>query len=165
MRGHLKLIILKMLKDNSMAGSELISKINEDMNWKPSCGSVYPLLNSMEEEGLTKSELINTKKIYKITPKANNFLKEKENEKEELIITMMKSYKLLESVYGFDTSLEREMLTNTKTGEMPFHELYEESLAVKDELVKLQKTGKFSKNIPKIKSIFKETVLELKKIK
>lgn len=165
MRGHLKSLILKMLADKPMSGSEIINDIDELMKWKPSCGSIYPLLNNLEKEKLTVSKLINGKKIYSLTAKAKIFLKEKDEEKQELIDAMEKSYRLLESIYGFDTALEREMLLEIKDGKMPFHEIYEESIMVKDELTKLQKAKKLSKNIDKIKSILRKTAADLKKLR
>lgn len=164
MKGHLKTLILKLLNETPMSGSEIIADIEKIMDWKPSCGSIYPLLNSLEKEGLAVSVLKDNKKIYSLTTKAKKELKEKVKEKKALINAMEKSYKLLESLYGFDTALEREMLEEIKNGGMPFQEIYEESKEIKDELARLQKTKKLTKNVSKIKHILRKTALELKKI-
>ena len=55
-RGLLRLIILRLLKSDEMTGSE-ISQTLEDWTegqWKPSPGSIYPLLSSLEAEGVIK---------------------------------------------------------------------------------------------------------------
>ncbi|MCC7574059.1 PadR family transcriptional regulator [Candidatus Woesearchaeota archaeon] len=165
MRSHLKSLILKMLNDKAMSGSEIITEINNLMNWKPSCGSIYPLLNSLETDGLTISNLNQGKKIYSLTAKAKKLVKEKYDEKEELIVAMEKSYKLLESIYGFDTSMEREMLKDIKKGSMPFHEIYDESMFLKEELARIQKKNLLSKNIVEIKNILRKAGNDLKKIR
>lgn len=164
MRGHLKTLILKLLEEKPMSGSELITEIEHLMEWKPSCGTIYPLLNNMEQEKLTTSQLESGKKIYSLTPKAKKEIKTKQDEKQELIQAMEKSYHLLESVYGFDTTMERSMLEDIKKGEMPFQEIYKESQQIKDELARLQKTKKLTKNINTIKKILQKTRNELKKI-
>ncbi|MFP4568151.1 MAG: PadR family transcriptional regulator [Candidatus Woesearchaeota archaeon] len=164
MRGHLKTIILKMLDKKSMSGSEIINEIEILMNWKPSCGSIYPLLATIEEEGLTNSVQNKGKKIYTLTTDGKKTIQKKDEETEELFIAMEKSYKLLESVYGFDTTLEREMLEDMKSGVVPFQNIYEESKQIKDELSKLQRKNKLEKNITQVKKILQKCATDLKKI-
>ncbi len=56
-RGFLKYYILKLLSDDTYTGYGLIKKIEEETGfWEPSTGSVYPLLESLEEEGLIEGE-------------------------------------------------------------------------------------------------------------
>jgi DNA-binding PadR family transcriptional regulator len=165
MRGHLKPLILKMIQNKPMSGSEIIIEINDLMNWKPSCGSIYPLLNSLESEGLTTSQLLKGKKIYSPTKKSEKIIQQNETEKEELIAAMEKSYKLFESIYGMDMSVEREMLNEIKKGSMPFHEIFEESMLIKDELLRLQKSNKLKKNLDAVKKIFRKAGNDLKKIR
>lgn len=165
MRGQLKPVILKLLDDKSMSGSEIIKELETKMNWKPSCGSIYPLLKTLEKEELTTSKQESGKKTYKITKKAKKYIKEKEQEKEELIQTMEKSYHLLESVYGIKTNTEREMLDELKQGQVPFHEIYEETITIKEELIRIKKAKQLTKNLTKIKKILKQTGTELKKIR
>ena len=164
MRGHLKTLILKMINEKPLSGSEIMQEIEVMMNWKPSCGSIYPLLNTLEKEGLTTSKQENGKKIYSLTNKGTKEIIEKDTEKQELIDAMEKSYKLLESVYGFDTTLERDMLEDIKKGEMPFQEIYKESMELKEEIARLQKQKKLKKNIDKVRAILKKATQELKKI-
>ncbi len=164
MRGHLKTIILNLLNNKPMSGSEIINEIKTTMNWKPSCGSIYPLLNYIEEEKFTTVKHEKGKKTYSLTAKGKKIIKEKQDEKEELIQAMEKSYYLLESVYGFDTTMERGMLEDMKRGEIPFQEIYEESKLIKDELARLQNTKKLTKNKNEVKKILKQAGEKLKKI-
>lgn len=164
MRGHLKKLILKLLEKESLSGSEIINKINTIFNWTPSCGSIYPMLNSIEKEGLSTSTLKDGKKIYSLTIQGKKAIKEMNKERKELINAMEKSYKLLESVYGFDTNLERDMLEDIKKGDMPFQEIFEESMELKKELIRIKKQKKLSKNASKIKSIINKATADLKNI-
>ena len=154
-----------MLEESPKSGSEIIKKLNEDFNWAPSCGSIYPLLNSLEKEGLTVSRKDDGKKIYSLTKEAHSVIKKSELEKDELFSALEKSYKLLESVYGIDTSLEQDMLKDMKRGKVPFQELYLETKAIKEELERLQRANKLKKNLVEVKKILKDAGEKLKKIK
>ena len=51
-KGILRHIILTIIKRKSMSGTELMDEIEYYTDWRPSPGSVYPLLSKLEEEGL-----------------------------------------------------------------------------------------------------------------
>lgn len=57
-RGILRPTILALLKDNKMTGTEIMDKIQEMSGgwWRPSPGSIYPLLNDMLKEGLLSAD-------------------------------------------------------------------------------------------------------------
>jgi DNA-binding PadR family transcriptional regulator len=48
----LRHITLIMLKNKPMSGSEIAEEIESYMDWKPSPGSIYPLLSSLQEDDL-----------------------------------------------------------------------------------------------------------------
>ncbi len=51
-KGMLRHITLNILKQEPMSGSELTEQIYEYADWRPSPGSMYPLLAGLQEEGL-----------------------------------------------------------------------------------------------------------------
>ena len=55
-RGLLRLLILRLLKSHEMTGSEITQTLEDltEGEWKPSPGSIYPLLSSLEEKGIIK---------------------------------------------------------------------------------------------------------------
>jgi DNA-binding PadR family transcriptional regulator len=55
-RGLLRFLVLKMLSEKPMAGFEIVEEIEAQTNgrWKPSPGSIYPLMAWMLKKGLTK---------------------------------------------------------------------------------------------------------------
>jgi DNA-binding PadR family transcriptional regulator len=55
-RGLLRFLILKMLDSQEMNGTQIMSTFEErsDGLWKPSCGSVYPILGNMEQKGMIR---------------------------------------------------------------------------------------------------------------
>ena len=54
-RGLLRFLVLKMLSEKPMSGSEIIQEIEtQTKSWKPSPGSIYPLLSWMHKKGFTE---------------------------------------------------------------------------------------------------------------
>ena len=51
-RGLLRHLSLKFLMEKPFSGSEIVDKIEEYTDWRPSPGSIYPLLSHMQEIGL-----------------------------------------------------------------------------------------------------------------
>ena len=55
-RGYLRYQVLQLLKEQAMSGSEISSRIEQDTEgrWKPSPGSLYPLLKALKRNGLVE---------------------------------------------------------------------------------------------------------------
>lgn len=54
-RGLLKFLVLKMINEKPMSGAEIVEEIKKQTgSWKPSSGSIYPLLARLHKKGLTK---------------------------------------------------------------------------------------------------------------
>jgi len=51
-RGMLYHSVLRMLENEVMSGSEIVEELEKQTGWKPSPGSIYPLLARMKERGL-----------------------------------------------------------------------------------------------------------------
>jgi len=72
----LRRIILMLLSRKEMSGAEIIDTI-ESMSWgywRPSPGSVYPLLKEMEDEGLIEHREVGNVKVYRLTDKGRKEL-------------------------------------------------------------------------------------------
>ena len=54
LKSRLAVIILSELSEGEKSGYELMGAINEKSGWKPSAGSVYPLLKSLLSDQLVK---------------------------------------------------------------------------------------------------------------
>ena len=53
-RGLLRHLSFQFLKEEPMSGSEIVDKIEEYTDWRPSPGSIYPLLSHMQEKELIR---------------------------------------------------------------------------------------------------------------
>ena len=69
MRGYLKLLVLNIIQEDSSSGSEIVEKIEDKTGWQPSYGSIYPLLQDLEEQQFVIKEKDGKQKFYNITEK------------------------------------------------------------------------------------------------
>ncbi|MFX0203827.1 MAG: PadR family transcriptional regulator, partial [Candidatus Hodarchaeota archaeon] len=79
-RGLLRFLVLKLLMEKPMSGAEIVEEIERetDRGWKPSPGSIYPLLASLQDKGYT-DELPTGEsgmKQYALTDEGKTFFEE-----------------------------------------------------------------------------------------
>ena len=55
LRGYLRLYILEQLHGGPSTGAEIVERLHQSCAWKPSPGTIYPLLRRLEREGLVES--------------------------------------------------------------------------------------------------------------
>ena len=69
-RGLLRHIIPRLLRTSELTGTEIMQRLNDLTNgaWNPSPGTIYPLLSSLEEEGIIEAVAIEGRsKTYSLT--------------------------------------------------------------------------------------------------
>ncbi|MHA1575763.1 MAG: PadR family transcriptional regulator [Candidatus Thorarchaeota archaeon] len=56
-RGFLRILIVRLLRNREMTGTEIMEAFEERSKgkWRPSPGSIYPLLSSLEDEEIIKT--------------------------------------------------------------------------------------------------------------
>ncbi|MBV8284714.1 MAG: PadR family transcriptional regulator [Candidatus Eremiobacteraeota bacterium] len=75
-RGILKFVILKLLAERERHGYDLM-QIFARRGWgRPRPGSIYPVLNALEEEGLVTGRAEGDRRVYEITEKGRKHLEE-----------------------------------------------------------------------------------------
>ncbi len=81
-KGNLQFAILKMLKDESKHGYQIIKDLEAQFKgfYSPSPGSVYPILQMLEDRDFVSISQDGKKKIYTITEEGNAFLNENMND-------------------------------------------------------------------------------------
>ncbi len=66
-KGLLNLWMLKIISEGEVSGYDIIKKVGKLTGKKPSTGSVYPLLKTMESKGWIIGKNIGNKTLYSIT--------------------------------------------------------------------------------------------------
>jgi DNA-binding PadR family transcriptional regulator len=78
-KGFIRYHVLEALNEKPMSGSELIDQIEKNTGgtWKPSPGSIYPLLSYLQDNGYIKElPTENGLKRYELTQSGKNLLEE-----------------------------------------------------------------------------------------
>jgi len=87
-KGFLRYHVLKLLNEKPMSGSEIMGEIEKKTNghWKPSPGSIYPLLAWLQDKGYIKevAEQEAGIKRYTLTEQGKTFLAEHDKTREEM---------------------------------------------------------------------------------
>ncbi len=74
-RGMLRWVVLKMLEAGERHGYDFLSFF-QMRGWSPGSGSIYPLLASLEEEGLVQGRDEGGRRVYTITDEGRRRLNE-----------------------------------------------------------------------------------------
>jgi DNA-binding PadR family transcriptional regulator len=85
--GELRLVILRLLKEQPRHGYDIIKALEERMAgcYTPSAGTVYPTLQLLEDQGLVRAVEADGKRVYHITPAGEALLEERRGELDEII--------------------------------------------------------------------------------
>lgn len=100
-RGFLKYYILKLLSEEPLTGYGLMKRIEEETGfWKPSTGSVYPLLQALEEQGWLTHEGEAERKVYRLTETGRKALEEAHHAKQEILDGLQRAFEIFRRVFG-----------------------------------------------------------------
>ncbi len=80
--GDVRAAALLLLAEQPMHGYQLIQEISERSNkvWTPSPGSIYPVLQQLEDEGLVTFERVDGRKTATLTEDGTAYVEEKREE-------------------------------------------------------------------------------------
>src|SRR5579875_188952 len=94
--------MLMLLDEQPRHGDELIRLVEDRFlgMYTPSAGTVYPRLQSLEDEGLVEHEEVDGKKVYRLTEAGRRELAERKAELEELQARAVKSARRLADTVG-----------------------------------------------------------------
>jgi DNA-binding PadR family transcriptional regulator len=86
-RGDLKYMVLELLRDRPMHGYEVMRALEETSGgaYTASPGSVYPTLQSLEDDGYVSSEEADGRKVYTITGEGREFLDSNQDRVEQIL--------------------------------------------------------------------------------
>ena len=81
-RGDVRLAVLALLAEGPRHGYQMIQEITERSEgaWRPSPGSVYPVLASLQDEGLVDDEKVEGKRVFTLTAAGRAHVEERGEE-------------------------------------------------------------------------------------
>lgn len=165
-KNNLKIIVLKKLDEESLSGYDLIKRIYaETGSWKPSFGSMYPLLKELNENKLVIFKVVNRKKVYSITPLGKKALNNSIIASQNIIDVMGKQYALMETICSIDERKNfQEFMTKVHSNPAIFGVATEEMDKLHTIMMTLLAKKKFEIKGKEIKKILKDTIIKLKKV-
>ncbi len=99
-RGFLKYYVLKILNNSIETGYGLRKRIKEETGfWEPSEGSIYPLLDSLNDEGLIECIDESNGKKWTITGSGKDMLNKAKEAKDEMFESMIKSIQVFSELF------------------------------------------------------------------
>lgn len=116
-KGTLKLLILEALNDRPMHAYEIIKSIEKKFNgiYKPSPGSLYPVLKQLIESGMVVVDEKDNRKIYVITDRGREVFNKMKNEMKNFFTKNNQYRKLVNQlfeigliIYNFRDKLDDE---------------------------------------------------------
>ena len=157
-RGLLRFLVLKYLVEKPMSGAEIVEEIERETGgkWKPSSGSIYPLLGWLQDKGFASevSAVESGMKRYSLTDKGKEFFKEQVRVGQKFLEKMEWLAPML--IGGFNYGTAPENLFCAKESAKRVIETFIQLDAKKDNLTK--------KDIEKIAEILNNSNIQLRKI-
>ena len=165
---QLKFIVIQLLKEKPYSGYDLMKAIHENSGWKPSPGSMYPVLDNLSKMKLVAVKISGKKKMYSLTEKGRKEAKEISSTTGKMVEDITKNIRLFSKLYVHDDVNYNESLLmafeDLKKGKMPFGKLTKDAMELKKTLMNIYARGKYKNNEEKIRKILKRAVLDLKRI-
>ena len=163
MAGYLRLIVMKTLSNKKLSGYDLIKQIEKDTGtWKPSFGSIYPLLDKLLKEKLVEVEAQGRRKAYFLTSEGKKQLVIIDKSKNALVDRLIATWNAFGKITDRrEMNFMLEVFNSLKKGQLPFKELNPELNQFRATVFEAYSTGKDRK---KIKAVLRGTVKKLKSI-
>lgn len=124
-QGYLKICVLQTLSESPMSGYGLMGRLRDVLGKRPSPGSIYPLLHTLEERGYILVKEEERRKLYQLTKSGKDLLTQFLKEKEQFATTATKMHTFFANL-GEDkhaNNLCREFMENMDTGRLPYKDL------------------------------------------
>lgn len=165
MQPKLRFLVLKHLGQHPLSGYRLASEIEEATGWRPSYGSIYPLLNTMREEGLLICKEEGRRKVYSLTKSGEAAAKALDEKNATLLEQAKENMKLIAHMCGMDEAQHDEMVdflfSAIRRGETPFKEVTKPTTRLKLAFWQLQKRGILRKHKKEVAEVLNEASARL----
>ncbi|MGV8141793.1 MAG: PadR family transcriptional regulator [Candidatus Woesearchaeota archaeon] len=163
LKNQLRLIVLKKLEDKNLSGYDLIKEIYRSTgSWKPSFGSMYPLLKELHANKLVTFKVLKRKKIYSITAFGKKTLKEALAASQNTIENMAKEFKMMENICSVHEKKHLEaVIKKIHQDKSIFKGFTDEMDRFQSTMIRILTDAKFRSKESEIKKILNNTIQKL----
>lgn len=99
-RGMLKYWVLRVLSERERSGYEVMKAVEERIGWRPSPGSIYPLLQLLSDQGLIQGRDEDHKTVWSLTEAGQAALSRISERKEEWLRALGTTEKAVLEAFG-----------------------------------------------------------------
>jgi DNA-binding PadR family transcriptional regulator len=165
--GQLRTMVLMSLHTEATTGYGIIKSIRDLTGyWKPSTGSLYPVLAELAKEGLITSCIKGRKKIFSLTASGEAHLHSCLDERDRLLDQLISHVRLSGHLCKMkESSFMVDMLERIKKNHHPFGSSTGPLISLRDEIMRLIKAGRMEPNNEKVSAIIRKCVNDLRDIK
>lgn len=163
-KGPLKITVMKLLSDHEMSGYSLMKAMEHDIGWRPSPGSIYPLLLDLRKKKFVAHKEKGRQKIYHLTLQGKKLLIALQNNRKAFLDEMQNHVSAFACI-GEEKEVE-DMKTilrimREKQGHLSW--LHEDAVAMRRAIFELSEKKVDKQSQDKVKKIIKKTTQELKR--
>ncbi|MFA5797780.1 MAG: PadR family transcriptional regulator [Candidatus Woesearchaeota archaeon] len=163
-KSNLRFIVLKILDTQEMSGYGLVKEIHTfTKTWKPSYGSIYPLLKDLHAKKLVAVHEQGRKKLYTITAQGHKRVQEFEKNKEEIFDRAMDSIKNMELICDKkEIDFIYKWHQHMRSDPLPFKDISAQVHELAELLMTISANPQLSAQYPKIQGILRQTIQKLR---
>ncbi len=148
---HLKTLIYHLLLEGPHTGYAMAKEVEQRTGWKPSWGSIYPLLESMEAEGSISATQEGRSKVYTLTKTGEKEAHDAVSHSKELIGAVIERMKVFQEFSNEDLSMPIALLTEIqRTGRNPLRPISKNFTPLRNELLRLWQADLLQPNAERI---------------
>lgn len=160
----LNLLVLHKLEERPLSGYSLCTAIENSTGKRPSYGSIYPLLEKMESEGIVTAKKEGRKRIYTLTAKGRTATNTYKEQHAQLIESMIRHSKMFCEITDSDPEPMMRVLERLKKGEDPLGPVSANAIKFRDTLFRMTQNGRITRHQKEINLILTEAIKRLEKL-
>ncbi len=154
----LKYFMLRAVSEEKATGYKIMKRCEEVLGYKPSTGSIYPLLKRMEKEGIIKGKKNGRGITYSITEKGKKVLEGGEKLRKDIYQKLNYYASSVAETFG-DSELKNLL---KKEGHFKDHGKFPMIFKIRAKAIELDRTGVDSR---KIRDVLNQTYRKLVELK
>jgi DNA-binding PadR family transcriptional regulator len=159
---YLRMVVMQRLSEQPCSGYALVKHIAERTGWKPSFGSIYPLLERFQKTGLVTVSAQGRSKVYALTTKGRDSYRREHSTILQAHEGIIEQLKVLSTLGDTEAGVMANILEQHHRSGTPFHEL-PEITQLRAEIWRLMAEGKTQTHARQLVPVLKRTTLALKR--
>ena len=162
-QGPLKITVMKLLSEKETSGYQLMKAMTEKIGWKPSPGSMYPLLADLSKKKMVQTRIQGRQKLYRLTPYGKEVLKNLQEKRKAFVQELESNMRVYSLVGDQQEAKDMEMILRImKDREGHLSWLHEEAVILRRMIFSLAEKNPSRKDQEKIRKIIRKTTEALR---